>query len=224
MDEHRGSDDSRPVFFFDIDNCVHQFFVKHLSLSIEDAIMLHDRYYKEYGLAIEGLTRHHKIDPLEFNSKVDDALPLDAILKFDPALRRLLEDFDTSKVKLWLFTNAYVSHGKRVVKLLAVEDIFEGMTYCDYANPPLICKPDMRMFEKAEREANAPAIDKCYFVDDSHLNCRHANARGWTTVHFVEPDLPVPQTPASNFMIRNLEELRELFPQFFKSKNIAIPK
>ncbi|KAI1914977.1 suppressor of deletion of TFIIS [Ophidiomyces ophidiicola] len=197
---------------------IDKFFAQHLSLSFEDAVMLHHKYYKEYGLAIEGLTRHHKIDPLEFNSGVDDALPLDSILSFNPALRQFLEDFDTSKVKLWLFTNAYISHGKRVVKLLGVEDLFEGITYCDYGSQPLICKPNIKMFEKAEREANVPGIDKCYFVDDSHLNCYHAQNRGWNTVHFVEPHLTTPQTPASNFMIHNLEELRELFPQFFKSK------
>lgn len=53
--------------------------------------------------------------------------------------------------------------------------------------------------------------------DDSHLNCKHAQARGWTTVHLVEPGLPVPEVPASKYQIRDLEELRDLFPQFFKS-------
>ncbi|KAL1953971.1 hypothetical protein VTO42DRAFT_1887 [Malbranchea cinnamomea] len=227
------SNDSRAVFFFDIDNCLYsrnhrihdlmqelidEFFKTHLSLSHEDAVMLHHKYYREYGLAIEGLTRHHKINPLEFNREVDDALPLDSILKPDPKLRALLEDFDKSKVKLWLLTNAYVTHGKRVVSLLGVDDLFEGITYCDYAAPRLVCKPDPNMYRKAELQAGAPSTDKCYFVDDSHLNCRHAQAFGWTTVHYLEPHLPVPETPASRYQIRELEELRELFPQFFKSK------
>ncbi|KAL1965510.1 hypothetical protein VTN77DRAFT_5593 [Rasamsonia byssochlamydoides] len=224
--------DTRPVFFFDIDNCLYsratkihdimqdlidRFFVKHLSLSVEDATMLHKKYYREYGLAIEGLTRHHKIDPLEFNREVDDALPLDDILKPDPNLRKLLEDIDRSKVKLWLLTNAYVNHAKRVVRLLGVDDLFEGLTYCDYSQPQLVCKPNPEMWEKAEKEAAAPSIESCYFVDDSHLNCRHAEARGWTVIHLVEPQLPTPRIPACKYTIRCLEELRELFPQFFKS-------
>ncbi|KAL1973022.1 hypothetical protein VTN31DRAFT_6564 [Thermomyces dupontii] len=226
--------DSRAVLFFDIDNCLYSrgskihdmmqelidiFFVKHLSLTIEDATMLHQKYYKEYGLAIQGLTRHHKIDPLEFNREVDDALPLDRILRPDARLRRFLLDLDRSRVKPWLLTNAYVTHAKRVVRLLGVEDCFEGLTYCDYAAERLVCKPNEEMWEKAEREAGAESVDKCFFVDDSHLNCRHAQARGWTAVHFVEPDLPVPEAPASKYMIRDLEELRDLFPQFFKSRN-----
>jgi pyrimidine and pyridine-specific 5'-nucleotidase len=132
--------------------------------------MLHHKYYREYGLAIEGLTRHHKIDPLEFNREVDDALPLDKILKPDSKLRQLLEDLDTTKVKPWLLTNAYVNHAKRVVKLLGVDDLFDGVTFCDYSEPKLVCKPNTEMWEKAEREAGARSINDCYFVGEEHLN------------------------------------------------------
>lgn len=169
----------RYVFFFDIDNCLYsrnkqvfslmqelidKFFVEHLSLSPEDAYMLHHQYYKEYGLAIEGLTRHHKVNALEFNQKVDDALPLDDILKPDHELRKLLQAFDREKVKLWLFTNAHVTHGIRVVRLLGIDDLFEGITYCDYGAQEILCKPRDAMFLKAERESGASQKDHCYFV------------------------------------------------------------
>lgn len=193
---------------------IDKFFVKHLSLSAGDALMLHQKYYKEYGLAIEGLYRHHKIQPLEFNREVDDALPLDEILKPDPELRRLLERFDKDKVKMWLFTNAHITHGKRVVRLLGVEDCFEGITYCDYTAKELLCKPRSEMFEKAEREAGAPGADQCYFVDDSYLNCTHAHARGWHTVHLVEPGVQAPAQRAAEYQISHLSQLHDLFPQF----------
>jgi pyrimidine and pyridine-specific 5'-nucleotidase len=133
-------------------------------LSKEDAIELHRRYYTEYGLAIEGLVRHHKIDPLEYNAQVDDALPLDDIIKPDPKLRKLLEDIDRSKVKLWLFTNAHITHGRRVVRLLDIEDLFEGITYCDYGAERLLCKPTIEMYDKAMREADAHDTRDCYYV------------------------------------------------------------
>ena len=126
--------------------------------------MLHQKYYKEYGLAIEGLVRHHKIDPLEYNMKVDDALPLDGLITPDPSLRKMLEDMDKRKVRLWLFTNAYVTHGTRVVRLLGIEDLFEGMTYCDYTQTKLVCKPYKEMFDKAEAEAGAASAKDCFFV------------------------------------------------------------
>lgn len=143
---------------------IDKYFQTHLSLSQEEANDLHMRYYKDYGLAIEGLVRHHKVDPLEYNRLVDDALPLEDILSPNPKLRKLIQDLDRTKVKPWLFTNAYVTHGKRVVKLLGVDDLFEGITYCDYGADKLLCKPAPDMFRKAMREAEIQSEKDCYFV------------------------------------------------------------
>ena len=151
------------------------YFMKHLELSRDDAFKLHQEYYKTYGLAIEGLVRHHKIDPLEYNRQVDDALPLESIIFPDPDLRKLLEDIDKSKVKLWLFTNAYITHGQRVVRLLKVDDLFEGMTYCDYAKDTMICKPHPEMFKKAMKEANVKDMKDCYFVGKYKIQSHDSN-------------------------------------------------
>ncbi|KAK4697063.1 pyrimidine and pyridine-specific 5'-nucleotidase, partial [Lecanoromycetidae sp. Uapishka_2] len=225
------SADARPVFFFDIDNCLYarstrvqdlmqdlidDYFVRHLALPPEEAVNLHRRYYKEHGLAITGLVAHHQVDPIAYNREVDDALPLDNIIKPDTKLRQLLEDMDKTRVKLWLFTNAHITHGKRVVKLLGVDDMFEGITYCNYEQLPLVAKPHAKMFNKAEAEAGAASSDHCYFIDDSLLNCGHAKARGWTVVHKLELDDPDPVSPGGQYQIRDLEELRNIFPQFFK--------
>jgi pyrimidine and pyridine-specific 5'-nucleotidase len=145
---------------------IDKFFEDHLSLSQQDANELHYRYYREYGLAIEGLVRHHKVDALEYNSKVDDALPLEDIIKPNPELRQLIQDIDTSKVRLWLFTNAYVTHGKRVVKLLKLDDLFEGITFCDYGSEKFFCKPHVEMYDKAMKEAGIKSNEKCYFVGE----------------------------------------------------------
>ncbi|KXJ86142.1 Haloacid dehalogenase-like hydrolase-domain-containing protein [Microdochium bolleyi] len=224
--------DSRPVFFFDIDNCLYprstkvhdlmadlidKYFATYLGVDEKEAIRLHQEYYRDYGLAIEGLVRHHQMDPLDYNAKVDDALPLEGLITPNPQLRRLLEDIDTTKVRLWLFTNAYVTHGKRVVKLLGIDDLFEGLTYCDYSQIPIICKPQRDMFTKAMKEAGVERPEDCYFVDDSYSNCVGAQAYGWTAAHLVEEGLPKPSAKASQFQITHLEELRECYPQFFKS-------
>ncbi|KAL8827293.1 MAG: hypothetical protein Q9191_003276 [Dirinaria sp. TL-2023a] len=231
---HSSSEDARPLLFFDIDNCLYprstnvqelmyglitEYFKRHLSLSEEDANVLHERYYKDYGLAVSGLAKHHRIDPLNFNHEVDDALPLDQIIKPNPQLRKLLEDIDKTKAKLWLFTNAHITHAQRVVKLLGVEDMFEGLTYCDYSRSPLLCKPHAEMFEKAEKESGATSARECFFVDDTYLNCQHAQMRGWSTAHLIEHGEPEPETRAAKYQIRDLEELRSIFPQFFRSSS-----
>lgn len=145
---------------------IDEYFANHLSLPWDEAVRLHKEYYQNYGLALEGLVRHHQIDPLEYNTKVDDALPLDEIIKPNPVLKQLLQDIDRDKVRLWLLTNAYVTHGKRVVRLLEVEEHFEGITFCDYASTPLVCKPHKNMFDKAMREAGVERVEDCFFVGE----------------------------------------------------------
>lgn len=198
---------------------IDDYFVRHLALPPAEAVQLHRRYYKEHGLAITGLVAHHQVDPVAYNREVDNALPLDDIMKPDAKLRRLLSDIDKTKVKLWLFTNAHITHGMRVVRLLGVDDMFEGITYCNYEQLPLIAKPHAKMFDKAESEAEAGSSDHCYFIDDSLLNCGHAKARGWTVVHKIEMDDAAPASPAGQYQIRDLEELRNMFPNFFASNS-----
>ena len=143
---------------------INSFFEKHLELPHEDAVRLHQEYYQNYGLAIEGLVRHHKIDPLDFNAQVDDSLPLEDIIKPRPELKQLLLGLDRKKVRPWLFTNAYVTHARRVLKVLEIEDMFEGLTYCDYSSVPFFCKPQKNMYLKAMKEAGIDDVNQCYFV------------------------------------------------------------
>ena len=60
-------------------------------------------------------------------------------------------------------------------------------------------------------------------LDDSHLNCRYAHARGWKTAHKLEPDDPEPANKAAQYQIRDLEELRNCFPQIFSKPATVQP-
>ncbi|KAK9455579.1 HAD-like domain-containing protein [Dipodascopsis uninucleata] len=225
--------EEKSVFFFDIDNCLYarsykihdimaklidDYFMEKLNLDFDEASRLHQRYYKEYGLAIEGLVRHHEIDPIEYNSKVDDALPIPDVLKPDPKLRKFLESFDKSKVKLWLFTNAYQTHASRVIKALDIEGIFDGVTFCDYREPILICKPKPEMYERAMRDAGISEKSRCLFIDDSYNNIKGAKEFGWkTTIHFLDANDPSPKIKAGDYEIRDFEEIKQIVPELFKS-------
>ncbi|TGJ80718.1 hypothetical protein E0Z10_g8042 [Xylaria hypoxylon] len=223
----------KKVFFFDIDNClypasakvhhrmadlIHDYFEKYLGLPHEEAVKLHSRYYQNYGLAIGGLMRYHDVDPLHFNSEVDDALPLEDLIQPRIDLIRLLQDIDRSKVRLWLFTNAYVNHARRVVKILGVDKMFDGITYCDYTTLPFVSKPQEEMFAKAMMEAGAHNMEDCYFVDDNYNNCNMAEKLGWNSAHLVEEGVPVPIEQASMYQINHLEDLRQAFPHLFKER------
>jgi len=40
---------------------IRQYFINHLKITDEEAEELQYEYYQSYGLALEGLVRHHKI-------------------------------------------------------------------------------------------------------------------------------------------------------------------
>lgn len=54
-------------------------------------------------------------------------------------------------------------------------------------------------------------------ADDSYINTKAAHARGWNTAHLLDESDPEPVHPAAKYQIRSLMELRDIFPQFFKS-------
>ncbi|KAH7921810.1 pyrimidine 5-nucleotidase [Leucogyrophana mollusca] len=199
-----GIEDPRPVVWFDIDNTlysastkisqamgqrIHAYFVS-LGLDEDDASELHHKYYTQYGLALRGLTRHHEIDPMDFDQKCDGTLPLEDLIQPSSSLRKLFQDIDRDKVRVWALTNAYKNHASRVLKILGLTDQIDGLVYCDYEEPNFTCKPEPEYYHNAMKRAGISDPSKCYFIDDSRLNVVSAKRLGWgRCVHFYETGL-----------------------------------
>lgn len=195
---------NKKIFYFDIDNCLYtkstmihdlmtikisQFFRDHLKLSDEDARLLHQNYYQQYGLALEGLVRNHKVDALEYNSKVDDAIDLKSVLHYDSDLRNLLISIKKNFDFFWLVTNAYKNHALRVISFLGVGDLFDGLTYCDYSKVPIVCKPQSKYFYNVLDLTNIDdlGLKNQFYIDDSEVNVKAAFKLGFGhIIHFVE--------------------------------------
>ena len=47
------------------------------------------------------------LDPLDFDRKCDQAIPLEEMISYKEEVRRLFEDIDRSRVRVWALTNAY---------------------------------------------------------------------------------------------------------------------
>ncbi|GAA5822654.1 hypothetical protein JCM3770_002856 [Rhodotorula araucariae] len=187
--------DGKRIVLFDIDNCLYskdagiaemmkgkiRAYFRRLGLSDEEAKDLHSHYYREYGLAIRGLVRHHAVDALDYDKNCDASLPLDEALKDDPKLRQLLSDIDRDKCHVWALTNAYKVHATRVLNLLGVADQFEGVISCDYGAGDFSCKPEAAFFNEALLHISdpPPPVSSLYFIDDSALNICGAHALGW---------------------------------------------
>ncbi|KAI0638133.1 pyrimidine 5-nucleotidase [Trametes polyzona] len=238
--------DERSIVWLDVDNTlysasagishamgtrIHAYFVG-LGFPEEEASKLHHQYYSQYGLAIRGLVRHHQIDPLDFDRKCDGSLPLEELLKPDPVLRKLLEDMDRSKVRVWALTNAYKTHASRVLRILGVDDLIEDIVYCDYSDPNFSCKPETEFYENAMKKAGVRDPSKCYFIDDSRTNVEAARRLGWGhCVHFCErgllhveggkpkyigSDIQDGEDTSGITAVSKIDELRTVWPEIFK--------
>ncbi|CAO1623991.1 unnamed protein product [Sympodiomycopsis kandeliae] len=209
--EQHDEKDNRGIVWFDIDNTlyhkstriadlmgkrIHAYFLG-LGLPEDEASALHSKYYREHGLAIRGLLKNHSgIDPLDYDVRVDGSLPLDDILRPEQELTALIRDIDRTKVRVFALTNAYKNHGLRCIRLLGLEDFFDGVVYCDYSAGPLFCcKPDKAYYEAAAELVGVYDTTKFYFVDDSEKNIKAAKEMGWrSAVLYYEPDEPQSQT------------------------------
>ncbi|KAJ1921835.1 suppressor of deletion of TFIIS [Tieghemiomyces parasiticus] len=213
-----------PVFYFDIDNCLYPVdtgiiylmkdridaYARKIGIPAADARRLCESYYRDYGLAVRGLIRHHTIDPVDYDREVDGALPLETILTPNPALRAMLTGLRLRRVA---FTNAGRTHAERVLRCLGVADLFETVIYCDYSEPDFTCKPDCPSFERAMHAAGVTDPGLCYFVDDSRDNVVAAQALGWHAVHLC----PQGDSSAGEHQIRDILELPQVYPRFWST-------
>jgi len=199
-----------------------------LGLTDEEASTLNTQYYTQYGLALRGLHRHHGVDPIDFDEKCDGSLPLEQMLKPNPLVRRLLQDIDRSKCRVWALTNAYRTHAERVLQILGLRDQIEGVVFCDYRKEDITCKPEPAFYLQAMQQAGVTDPSKCLFVDDSISNVEGAKRVGWIRcVHFREVGheslhakriAKVQEKPFNGDdipVVTDLQQLRELWPDIF---------
>lgn len=237
--------ENRGVIFFDVDNTLYskhdgvnelmklyirKYFEEELHLSPDDAERTQSAYYKKYGLALEGLVRVNHVNTMDYNARVDDALPLETCLHKNPALKDMLAKIDRRKWKLWLCTNAYVTHGLKVIRLLGIEEFFEGISFCNYKETPLVCKPNPEFFNRCMEELGVTP-EQCYFVDDSHDNASAARDLGWNAIHYNEGVSQVDINEIKNYhsrstkdpaVISNILQLQDVWPDVFSQSSSKI--
>ncbi|KAG5342535.1 hypothetical protein C0989_000663 [Termitomyces sp. Mn162] len=125
------------------------------------------------------------------------------------------------------------THAERVLRILKLDDLIDGLVYCDYEVKDFSCKPEPEFYQLAMKKANISDPSKCYFVDDSRGNINGARAQGWAKcVHFCEKGLEAMEggrTKQINHekvaglegtdgvdVITTLDELRDVWPEIFK--------
>ena len=108
------------------------------------------------------------VDKADFLAFVHD-LPLQSYLKPNPIVREVIASLPTRNL---IFTNADVSHARRVLSVLQLDDLFETVVDVNAVSP--YCKPMPESFAIAMDLADEPDPRKCVMIDDLPRTTRAA--------------------------------------------------
>lgn len=171
------------TLFFDLDDTLYpastglwhaikdrmnMYMCERLCIPEADVPLLREQYFKMYGTTLRGLQARHQVDTEEFLAYVHD-LPLQDYLTPNPVLRQIIASLPTRNL---IFTNADVSHARRVLAALQLDDLFDKIVDINAVAP--YCKPMPESFAIAQDLADEPDPRKCVMIDDLPRTTRAA--------------------------------------------------
>lgn len=182
---------TRLVWVFDLDNTLHNasahvfphinrgmtaYLQQHLELDEQAASELRVRYWQRYGATLSGMMKHHGTDPRHFLWHTHQFPELPRMVLREPRLRHVLKKLSGRKL---LYSNAPQQYARAVLRLLRVDDLFDGVFAIEHGR--YRPKPEMEGFMRfLRRHRLHPA--RCVMVEDSAGNLRTAKRLGMKTV------------------------------------------
>lgn len=204
---------TKPVWVFDLDNTLHDatphifphinrsmtaYLQQHLGLDEEAASKLRVHYWQRYGATLSGMMRHHGTDPQHFLWHTHQFPELHNMVLREPRLRHVLKKLPGKKL---VFSNAPQHYACAVLKLLRVEDLFDGVFAIEHARYQP--KPELAGFARLLRTFRLNPTH-CVMVEDSAENLQAAKRLGMRTVWVSA----TPRFPAYvDMKINNIVEL-----------------
>lgn len=152
------------------------YMVERLGIPETDVPFLREQYFKMYGTTLRGLEERHSVDKQDFLAFVHD-LPLQSYLKPNPVVREVISTLPTRNL---IFTNADVSHARRVLSVLELDDLFDAVVDVNAVSP--YCKPMSESFAIAMELADEPDPRKCVMIDDLPRTTRAALSVGMASL------------------------------------------
>lgn len=147
-----------------------------LSLDEAGAGKLRQHYWRRYGATLQGLVRHHGVDPQHFLARTHDFPDLAGMVVAEPGLRAMLHRLPGRKI---VFSNAPRAYAEAVLRIIGVHDCFDALyTIESLRYRP---KPARAAFR---RLLHAEKLDprRCIMVEDSPANLLTAKRLGMKTV------------------------------------------
>lgn len=151
---------------------IEAFLQAYLGLSPEAARALRQRFGCTYGTTLRGLQVEYGMPPDPYLDYVNQ-VPVEAYLRPDPELRRVLESLPYPK---WVFTNADRPYTERVLRALGLEGVFTGLITIEALD--WVPKPAPQAFERAWALAGVQEPARTWLLDDMPRNVRGALAMG----------------------------------------------
>jgi putative hydrolase of the HAD superfamily len=165
-----------------IDRRINDYMHQVVGIPLEDVDLLRRRYWQRYGVTMQGLMRHHQVDPEDYLHYVHDIDVASRLLP-DPELQRTLQALPHRRA---IFTNSSTDHSRRVLEALHLSDLFEEIFDIRVAN--YLPKPLPDPYHAVLARLNIPA-EECIMVEDTAENLRTAKELGMGTI-LVGPGNP----------------------------------
>ncbi len=158
-----------------IDVRINRFMIDQVGIPAEAVDGLRREYWAAYGVTLQGLIRHHGVDPEDYLHYVHD-VDVTSRLSPDPLLRTMLGSLPQRKA---VFTNGSSCHAERVLAALGIADQFEAVFDIRVAN--YLPKPYPAPYQAVLAALGSAAAD-CAMIEDSRENLRTAKELGMATV------------------------------------------
>jgi len=158
-----------------IDVRINRYMTEVVGIPGAEVDALRREYWRLYGVTLQGLIRHHGVDPEDYLLYVHD-VDVDSRLAPDQVLRETLLSLPQRKA---VFTNGSSCHAGRVLSALGIEDIFEEVY--DIRVAAYQPKPWPEPYHAVLARLGAPA-ERCIMIEDSRANLETAKKLGMGTV------------------------------------------
>ena len=158
-----------------IDVRINRYMTEVVGIPAPKVDALRREYWRLYGVTLQGLIRHHAVDPESYLLYVHD-IDVSSRLSPDLALREVLNDLPQRKV---VFTNGSTCHADRVLAALDIKDMFEKIY--DIRIAAYQPKPYPEPYHAVLAELGETP-DRCIMIEDSRDNLRTAKKLGMGTI------------------------------------------
>ncbi len=192
---------SRRVWFFDLDNTLHDaharifpsmngqnnaYLMRRFGLDEAGANAMRRGFWDRYGTTMNGLVRHHGTSPAEFLRATHQFPELADMVVHENAVRHALARLPGRKI---IYSNAPRHYVDVVVRTLGVARYFDAVYSIE--NTRYLGKPSMAGFRMLLRKHHLDPA-RCALVDDMLENLRTAKRLGLATVWVSHEKKSVP--------------------------------